>query len=262
MKTARGFTLIEMIMAMVMTGILAGIVAIFITKPVEGYIDTANRAALTDMADLALKRMALEIRTAVPNTVRVGASNDYVEFIPATGSGRYCTDLDTCTNKLTHFVDKGASASTSATVSFDVLGPAPTPTAGDQIIIYNTGQTGLDAYNNDNCATFSSGTSTVTFTDTPFPYSSPTNRFFIAPASGTLKFACAANQLTRAAGAGFCGLTLTTASALLVKATTLTCNFKYETASAVNGLLTLTLTLGNAGGSVTLSNQIHVDNTP
>lgn len=261
MDRIRGFTLIEMIMAMVITGIVAGIVAVFIARPIEGYIDTANRAELTDMADIALKRMALEIRTAIPNTLRVGGSNEYVEFIPARGSGRYCADTDTCTNVLTHF---GTGA--SATVSFDVLGPAPSVSNGDQIIIYNTGQTNLNAYNNDNCATVTGGTTTLTFSDTPFPFASPSSRFFIAPASGPIRFSCstaAPLQLTRINGsAAFCGQTPTASSALLVQATALNCNFQYDQVSATNGVLTLRLTLGNAGGSITLMNQIHVDNLP
>jgi MSHA biogenesis protein MshO len=39
-----GFTLIEMIMVIVITGILAGMVAVFIAKPVEGYADSVRRA--------------------------------------------------------------------------------------------------------------------------------------------------------------------------------------------------------------------------
>ena len=89
MKTSRGFTLMEMIIAMVITGILAAVVAVFIAGPVKGYVNTGRRAELTDMADLALKRMALEIRTAVPNSVYwVSTKPDEIEFIPARTGGR------------------------------------------------------------------------------------------------------------------------------------------------------------------------------
>jgi len=259
MKKCVGFTLIEMIMTMVILGIVAGVVAIFISRPIEGYIDTANRAELTDMADMALKRMALEIRTAVPNTVRVAADNSWVEFIPARGGGRYCTDTDSCTNPLTHF-----GTGSAATVTFDVLGPLPAVSTNDQIIIYNTGQTGLSAYGDDNCARVTATTaSSLTYNDTPFPHASPSSRFFIAPASGPIRFSCSGGQLRRINGsAAFCGTTPPSSSALLVRATTLDCRFQYNQVSAANGLLTLSLTVGNAGGAVTLMNQLHVDNLP
>lgn len=262
MNKDSGFTLIEMIMAIVILGIVSGIVAVFISRPIQGYVDSANRAELTDMADMALKRMALEIRTAVPNTLRIGGGGSWVEFIPARGSGRYCTDTDTCANPLTHF-----GSGSSATVSFDILGPAPDVSTNDQIIIFNTGQDGLNAYSDNNCATATVvDADTLRIADTPFPYASPSSRFFVAPASGPIRFNCSTTaplQLTRINGsATFCGQTPTAASALLVRATSLSCNFQYNAVSAANGLLTLSLTLGNAGGSVTLMNQIHVDNLP
>lgn len=49
---------------------------------------------------------------------------------------------------------------------------------------------------------------------------------------------------------------------MLLQATSVSCNFQYSNVSAANGLLTLRLTLGNAGGTVTLMQQIHADNLP
>ena len=259
MRTFRGFTLIEMIMAMVITGIIAGMVATFMVKPVQGYFDTVRRAELTDMADLALKRMALEIRTAVPNTVSTGSG--YVQFIPATGGGRYCTDADTCTNKLTDF---SPTPTASHSTTFDVLGPAPNVALNDKLIIYNTGQSGLDAYSNNNCGTLTAGSSPLTYTNTSFPYASPSNRFQVAPSSGPVRFSCTATQVQRVNGAAaFCGTTPVSSTSVLAAADSVSCNFTYDaTVSGTNGLLTMSLTLTMSGESVTLVNQIHVDNMP
>ena len=39
-----GFSLVELIMVIVLTGILSGMIAIFIRAPVQGYMDSARRA--------------------------------------------------------------------------------------------------------------------------------------------------------------------------------------------------------------------------
>src|SRR3546814_14445188 len=50
---ARGFTLIEMVIVIVITCIIAAGVAEFIRAPVTGYVDIVSRAELTDEADTA-----------------------------------------------------------------------------------------------------------------------------------------------------------------------------------------------------------------
>ncbi|OQY73653.1 MAG: hypothetical protein B6D47_03380, partial [Rhodocyclaceae bacterium UTPRO2] len=40
----RGFTLIELVTAMVLTGILAAAAAVFLRVPIAGYFDVARRA--------------------------------------------------------------------------------------------------------------------------------------------------------------------------------------------------------------------------
>ncbi|MDP1682827.1 MAG: prepilin-type N-terminal cleavage/methylation domain-containing protein, partial [Burkholderiales bacterium] len=57
----RGFTLIEMVVVIVLTSILASVVAMFIRLPVQGYVDTARRAEMTDIADTALRRMGRDL---------------------------------------------------------------------------------------------------------------------------------------------------------------------------------------------------------
>ena len=97
-----GFTLVEMVIAIVLLGIVAAITATFIVRPVEGYRDLARRTALVDAAESALRRMQRDIRTALPNSVRITntASGFALELIPVIDGGRY-NDAGGGTDKLT-----------------------------------------------------------------------------------------------------------------------------------------------------------------
>ena len=68
-KTA-GFTLVEMVVVIAIVGILAAAATQLIRNPAQSFIDSENRANLTDRADTALRRMARDIRNALPNSVR------------------------------------------------------------------------------------------------------------------------------------------------------------------------------------------------
>lgn len=269
MRRLRGFTLIEAIMAIVITGIIAGIVAVFIARPVEGYVDSVRRAGMTDVADLALKRMALDIRTAVPNSVRVAGSNAFIEFIPARTGGRYCADIDTGCDPLNF---------AATDTHFDVLGPAHDAVAGEFLVIYNTGQAGLNAYAGDNVRTVAPGTTTtaITFSGSQFPYASPSNRFQVVPSTGPVTFACegiggttdGTGTLRRYSGynTGVAFVNPQATSGLgtgtLLADRVAECSFTYDTVNIANGLVTLRLRILSASESVTLMHQFHVDNLP
>src|SRR5690349_19041624 len=66
-----GVTLIEMIVVILITGIIGSMVVVFMRRPVDGYLDTARRAELSDIADTALRRISRDLRRALPNSVRV-----------------------------------------------------------------------------------------------------------------------------------------------------------------------------------------------
>lgn len=266
MQQQRGFTLVEMIMAIVITGIVASMVAVFIARPVEGYIASVRRAGMTDVADLALKRMALDLRTAVPNSVRVDATGKFVEFIPARTGGRYCTDGDSGCDRLDF---------ATADPTFDVLGPAHDAVAGEFLVIYNTGQAGLNAYlAADNRRTIAAGTTTtaITFLGSQFPFASPSSRFQVVPSSGPVTFACESvggtstgtGTLRRHTGYTFVDPQPSTGlgTGALLADNLSACNFTYDAVSATSGLVTLSLTLTRESESITLYHQIHVDNMP
>ena len=126
-RRSRGFTLLEAIAVIVITGIIAAVVAVFMQKPVQGYFSSTARLAMADTADTALRRIARDVRLALPNTVRVDASGMFLEFIPIKTGGRYL-DNDAC------FVSPGC---TSLSTMGDMLSNVQIATGSDQVSIYS-----------------------------------------------------------------------------------------------------------------------------
>ena len=139
-----GFTLTEMIMVIVITGILGSMVAVFIRAPVQQYMDAGRRADMTDIADLALRRMANDLRTAVPSSVRpTGTDTTYIEFLPTTDGGRYRAIGSgvVCASSAAN----AALSFTDPDTCFEILGPAISFVAGDLIVVGST-QPGVYPY--------------------------------------------------------------------------------------------------------------------
>lgn len=253
----RGFTLIEAIIAMVITGIVASIVAVFMTLPITGYVDAVRRAEMTDIADLALRRIGYEVQRALPNSVRLTAGG--LEFVPALDGGRY-----------RQFGPGNAlDGSAAGAVTFDVLGPPVVGAVGDYVVVFNTGQPGLDVYaasdNRRQLTAAAGATVSIAGNGSAFPaFHSPGQRFQIAPKEGPVRYLCSdtvPGPLTRLTNyqADF-SVAGGMQSAIL--ATQVTCVFAYDAVNAANGLVTIRLTVSKDGESVTLIHQVHVDNTP
>jgi MSHA biogenesis protein MshO len=68
---ARGFSLIEMVIALVIGSIMVGFIAMMITTPVQAYMAQSRRAELSDSAQAAIRTMSVELRQALPNSVRI-----------------------------------------------------------------------------------------------------------------------------------------------------------------------------------------------
>ncbi len=248
-----GFTLIETILTMVITGILAGMVAVFIAGPVKGYVDTVMRGDLTDAADLALRRISREVTMALPGSLRVTTSGGmiYVEFIATSAGGAYLSELDaTGANHPLVFSNDGTCTATT-NCQFDVLGNMPASpgiAVGDYIVVYNQGQDSLgnsnapaDAYatgdpcidcNRASVADVTGNTVTLvanaaganvfasrSSSSKTRPLSSPSDRFHVVPGGvQAVTFACptaVAGNLLRYSHYGF----FTTAAAAIAAMT-------------------------------------------
>lgn len=269
-RTQSGFTLIEAVMVIVITGII-GVLAAGFVRPLEGYFDTLNRADLSDTADTALRRMARDIRLALPNSVRMNTSGNsrYLDFLATTGGGRYRAALDAGTGDILDFI--------AADTSFDVLGPPVTIAAGDQIVVSNLDDPGADAYEGNTLSTHVRRAASVTGTvanvsitsTNPLPHESPAQRFQIVHEQ--VRYLCdlTTGRLTRYAGFPIAPpaaqVPVGGSSALLASGVT-ACSFTYAPGSAQrSGLVTISLTLSNNSDpldNVSLLHQVHVQNVP
>lgn len=69
MRKQRGFTLVELILALLISAILAGIVIEIIAGPIKSYFWVTQRAFLVQEAELALDLLEKEINQALPQTI-------------------------------------------------------------------------------------------------------------------------------------------------------------------------------------------------
>lgn len=264
----RGFTLVEMIIAIVITGILAAMVSMFGRQQIESYIDVGNRADLSDAADTALRRIGRDLQSALPNSVRNGSAN-FLEFVPITDAGRYRADTGTSAS------DDPLNFADNSDGSFDVFGPPVTVAAGAELVIFNLGQSGSDVYAGSSRRAATGGGAKVTFNPAgvQFPLASPQHRFQIVGAPVT--YECAANaanpllgRLIRRTGYGFRDPQPADFSALGGTSAVLVgdvaeCSFAYTPGVFQrNGLVLIRLKLTRNGESVQLLHQVEVLNTP
>lgn len=266
-RKIRGVTLVELIVVIAITSIIVAAVALFIRRPIEGYADAARRAALTDEADTALRRMTRDLRLALPNSVRVDGTGKFVEFIETTGGGRYRAELDS--GGLGNILDFSAADTT-----FDVLGPVPTLVAGNQIVVYNLYSTGTtsSAYSGDNRTAFSSvAAPTITMVSKLFPEPSPAKRFHVV--SGPVTYGCTGGQLVRYSGYAYSAAQVAppggTSAILAANVDVDECQFVYTAGALTERIATVSIILPiistAAGGGferVRMFQQAQVSNSP
>lgn len=280
-----GFTLVEMVMVITIIGIIGAIVAVFIKAPVDAYFDSARRAALTDVADTAVRRMARDLRKALPNSVR-NPNDQCIEFIPTKTGGRYRTGGDSSGGG--NPLDFSA-----ADAGFNMLGlnsalPANQQiAANDVVVVYNLGIPGSDAYvstggsiNTAAVTSVVSGTGTlgnetyIGITSRQFPLPSGSNRFHVVPGGEKIvSFLCSGGTLWRKANYTYpnsvadtaaCSTSIAGGGTIARLANNATCTFVYNGSDLQrNGLVQMTLSLTDASGeTVSQYHEVHVDNSP
>ncbi|MCB1772446.1 MAG: type II secretion system protein [Gammaproteobacteria bacterium] len=287
----RGFTLVELVIVMILSGILSLVVMQFITRPIDIYVDQSRRARLVEQSLSVMQRLARDVRLAVPNSIRVGCGGRCVELMRAVTGGRY---------RALPPGDVLSFLPVDADSAFDVIGTlsgtsevvaSADPLACENgtascVVIYNTGFAGSDLWRGDNAAALvqvGAGMPTSVRFDNSrfaggqaaFPAQSPGQRFYITDTPVAFLCDTTAGSLRR-----YWGYTrrsqqsdvdshaeLTTlanpAEHALVANGVSACGFDYAPGTPTrNAVLSLRLTLTERGETVTLFEQFNVSNLP
>lgn len=294
MLVQRGFTLIELIVVMVITGILAASVAVFFKPAMDSYVAVGRRARLTDLADTAVRKISGDIRLAVPNSIRSPNSQCF-ELLPTSTGGRYRMAPDSVWDPANPGTPSASFDGSKAVSALDVLSPlSATPGAGDWLVIDN--QNTNDVYAGTNRASIlavaappdpSLGYHRITLqAATQFPAGYSGGRFVVVPnAQNAVFFVCAGTgsppwvdaegsgtgTLYRFSNYGYNAAT-PAACPVPVPGTTpvLTskvknCSFVYsptQGATQQSGFVWISLEIAEQNERISLAHGAHVDNTP
>jgi MSHA biogenesis protein MshO len=273
----RGFTLIEAVMAIALTGIVITVVAVFIVPATTAYFDSAARTQLGDQADTALRRISRDLALALPNSARVTADGLALELIPVSGAARYA-------------VESGDPLQFgTADASFSIVGPPLTiGHTSQQLAWYNlgAGTPDADAYtlNNVRTSTNAPGTTNLVTMTTggvglPNALQAPPYRVYAieSPVTYRCDMSSSPGTLTRHTGYGFVATQPNPPSggtAAVLARNVASCKFSFDPAAitARYGLVTLQITLLDrkpkdapdlaSAEAVSLYHTVHVDNLP
>lgn len=292
MRAERGFTLFELILVIVIGGIIAATLTVFLRPAFDSYLATRNRSSISAEADLALRRMVRDVRAAVPNSIR-SPNNQCFELVPTSTGGRLRMASDTVNDSgpgcIPGPICSAPLDTTQLTSSVDVLTPlSAVPAAGDWLVIGN--QSPNEVYSGSNRAAISAvstpdarfGRHRISIAATQFPLGYNGGRFSIVPASQQAVFyVCSgANGLLDASGngngtlrrvasygfnAGFPAGCPAAGSGQLLASGVRSCSFIYDPnqgATQQNGFVYLQIELSRRGETAALALGAHVSNVP
>jgi MSHA biogenesis protein MshO len=295
MRQARGFTLVELVVAIALIGILAAVASLYIAPALNAYFASGRRAELADLVDTATRRMLRDVRLALPNSARTASAgaDRFLEILLTRTGGRYRAVNDDDNPAATAeipLVFHQAAASFDAYETAVNLADIPADQriqANDYVVIHNLGIAGADAYEASapniaqvSAFTFHGGAlpdeNRIALNPAKqFPLESPGQRFFVV--SGPVSYACTGMGVD-AAGDGtgslrrWSGYAVQSAqpTAAPVGATNAVlaahvsaCEFTYiPLPLASRGLVSVRLAITRSGETVTLYYEAHVNNVP
>ena len=280
---ARGMTLIELVVVIVLSAIVVSFMTRFIVIPINSFTAQKQRAQMSDAADSALRLMARDLRSALPNSVRTAASGSVVvlELLATVDGARY-QDNGPLSNVALWLNFTAADTGFSTTVPFSAI-TLPYSSSSSYLSIYNVGVPGANAYALANVITPAGTTITVTagatanaqlVTMSPafqFSFGSPGKRVYLV--SGPVSYLCdtSIGALTRYSGYAINATQPVSAAALIaagassgvVATNVAACQFTFTAGTSQRAsMASLQLQMANSGQEVQLFQQTHLVNAP
>jgi MSHA biogenesis protein MshO len=282
---ARGMTLIELVIVIVLSAIVVSFMSMLIVTPIDAFTAQKQRAQLGDGADSALRLMARDLRSALPNSVRTAAGGAVVaiEMLATVDGARY-QDNGPLANSALWLNFAATDTGFSTTVPFSQI-TLPYSSSNAYLSIFNIGVPGANAYASATVNVITPAGTTITIaagaspnaqvvTFNPafqFAFGSPEKRVYLV--SGPVSYLCdtSASTLIRYSGYTINATQPTSAASLSaagatsgVVATNVTgCQFTYASGTSKRGgMASLLLQMANNGQQVQLLQQTHLDNAP
>ncbi len=280
-----GMTLVELVIVITIAAIIAAISSSFIVSATTGYTDLARRAELVDAAETSLRKLARDIRRALPNSVRVDASGRVIELLNTVDGGRYREGPGMTAGGHNHANPQFRLAIGGIDSNgFNIVGTfqnlaVPFSSTTERLAIYHQGITGADAYTDGDESLAAPATYVMTRSDVTtfsvapdisgdehqilpltgdfrFAWSSPNQRVYIVDTPVTYLCSPGANgTITRYWGYAINATQPTNAAAAplaagssqLLTAPVTACSFTYQPGTDQRaGLITLDITVGDA----------------
>jgi MSHA biogenesis protein MshO len=160
---AAGFTLIELVVVIAITSIVVGILAMLIATPMQSYFAQTRRAMLVNSANTARRLISSDVRSALPNSVRVWSNGNIqmLELLTTTYNAKYYSEF----NSPRALLDLNAGMPDADFATAGLFGN-PVPPATGYVVINNLGTLGHDAYALSNVI---APVNTITATTAPPP---------------------------------------------------------------------------------------------
>ena len=278
-----GMTLIELVIVIVLSAIVVSFMSRLIVIPINAFTAQKQRAQLGDAADSAMRFMARDLRSALPNSVRTSVSGSVtaLEMLATVDGARY-QDNGPLSNAGLSLDFTMPDAGFSTTVPFSQI-TLPYSSSNSYLAIYNIGVPGANAYALANVMTPAGTTITITAGATAnaqlvtlnpafqFSFGSPGKRVYLV--SGPLSYLCdtSSGLVTRFSGytvsatqpVSAAALTAAGASSGVVATNATGCQFTYASGTSQRvGMATLVLQLSSNGQMVQLLQQTHLVNAP
>ncbi|MDX1404912.1 MAG: type II secretion system protein [Woeseiaceae bacterium] len=280
-----GFTLIELVITITISGIVIAFAAMFFSGPVRGFTDQVRRAELVDSAESALRRMGRDIRRALPNSIRVTTVGTVtaLEILNSVEGIRYRAGPPPGNvNAWLNFAT--ADSAFNSIGQFDSIAK-PFSSTSHYLSIYNVGVAGADAYALTDVITpagtqidinnaAEAGEDNVVMTPAfRFSYPSPRQRVYLIDSPVSFLCDTSTGELTRYSGYTIAAnhsdrdtateLLAAGASDSIMSTNLSACTFTYTPGTAQRAaLISLSLSLAEDGEQINLLQQVHVDNVP